>query len=164
MTYEEYLAHHGILGMRWGKRNGPPYPLLRRNMTSAERKANPATESSSKEESKKVKEPKQIKVETPTGEKTNPNAKPLREMSDKELKTALNRLEDEKKYRVYELNDVTSGKKWIGAMLLTFGGVAAATYAASLGKKAGDAGAKKTSDWVSNILGNWKYLKEIHGV
>lgn len=22
-----YLAHHGIEGMRWGKRNGPPYPL-----------------------------------------------------------------------------------------------------------------------------------------
>ena len=24
---EEYLAHHGILGMHWGQRNGPPYPL-----------------------------------------------------------------------------------------------------------------------------------------
>lgn len=22
-----YLAHHGILGMHWGRRNGPPYPL-----------------------------------------------------------------------------------------------------------------------------------------
>lgn len=24
-----YLAHHGILRMKWGQRNGPPYPLLR---------------------------------------------------------------------------------------------------------------------------------------
>lgn len=24
-----YLAHHGMLGMSWGKRNGPPYPLDR---------------------------------------------------------------------------------------------------------------------------------------
>lgn len=22
-----YLAHHGILGMKWGRKNGPPYPL-----------------------------------------------------------------------------------------------------------------------------------------
>lgn len=24
---EAYLAHHGVEGQRWGKRNGPPYPL-----------------------------------------------------------------------------------------------------------------------------------------
>lgn len=24
---EEYLAHHGIKGQKWGKKNGPPYPL-----------------------------------------------------------------------------------------------------------------------------------------
>lgn len=24
---EEYLAHHGILGQKWGTKNGPPYPL-----------------------------------------------------------------------------------------------------------------------------------------
>ena len=25
--YNEYISHHGIKGQKWGKRNGPPYPL-----------------------------------------------------------------------------------------------------------------------------------------
>lgn len=25
--YDDYLQHHGIKGQRWGKQNGPPYPL-----------------------------------------------------------------------------------------------------------------------------------------
>lgn len=27
MNSNHYLAHHGIQGQKWGKRNGPPYPL-----------------------------------------------------------------------------------------------------------------------------------------
>ena len=34
-----YLAHHGIKGQKWGKRNGPPYPLKGGDYSEAERKA-----------------------------------------------------------------------------------------------------------------------------
>lgn len=34
-----YLAHHGILGQKWGKRNGPPYPLEPSDHSAAEKKA-----------------------------------------------------------------------------------------------------------------------------
>ena len=36
----EYLAHHGILGQKWGKKNGPPYPLDAEDHSAAEKKEN----------------------------------------------------------------------------------------------------------------------------
>lgn len=27
-----YLSHHGIQGQKWGKQNGPPYPLKSRRV------------------------------------------------------------------------------------------------------------------------------------
>lgn len=35
----KFLAHHGILGQRWGTRNGPPYPLKGGSYTATEQKA-----------------------------------------------------------------------------------------------------------------------------
>ena len=34
-----YLMHHGILGMKWGSRNGPPYPLGSEDHSASEKKA-----------------------------------------------------------------------------------------------------------------------------
>lgn len=34
-----YLAHHGILGMKWGVKNGPPYPLGASDHSQSEKKA-----------------------------------------------------------------------------------------------------------------------------
>lgn len=36
---ECFLAHHGILGQKWGRKNGPPYPLSASKHSAAEKKA-----------------------------------------------------------------------------------------------------------------------------
>ena len=36
---KDYLEHHGILGQKHGRRNGPPYPLGSGDHSSAEKKA-----------------------------------------------------------------------------------------------------------------------------
>lgn len=33
------IQHHGILGMRWGRKNGPPYPLGSSDHSASEKKA-----------------------------------------------------------------------------------------------------------------------------
>ena len=38
MTKDYYLSHHGILGQKWGKQNGPPYPLGASDHSSREKK------------------------------------------------------------------------------------------------------------------------------
>lgn len=53
------LYHHGILGMSWGHKNGPPYPLDKKDYSSAEkkaaRKAARAEKRAAKKEKKKIK-------------------------------------------------------------------------------------------------------------
>lgn len=36
---DDYIEHHGILGMSWGKKNGPPYPLRAGDHSPKEKKA-----------------------------------------------------------------------------------------------------------------------------
>lgn len=36
---DDYISHHGILGQKWGHKNGPPYPLGEGDHSAAEKKA-----------------------------------------------------------------------------------------------------------------------------
>lgn len=38
-TNYAYLKHHGILGQKWGKKNGPPYPLDASDHSSSEKES-----------------------------------------------------------------------------------------------------------------------------
>ena len=35
----DYVSHHGIVGMHWGEKNGPPYPLAYGDHSASEKKA-----------------------------------------------------------------------------------------------------------------------------
>ena len=50
-----YLMHHGILGQKWGKRNGPPYPLGASDHSASEKKAGWRKSLENKREMKKAK-------------------------------------------------------------------------------------------------------------
>lgn len=57
-AYKEELYHHGILGQRWGQKNGPPYPLKVSDHSVAEKKAGWKKSLSKSEESVKTKKEK----------------------------------------------------------------------------------------------------------
>lgn len=51
---EEYLEHHGVQGMKWGERHGPPYPLSRDISTGARLKTGAAGKISKKKAPKGI--------------------------------------------------------------------------------------------------------------
>ena len=88
---DSYLTHYGKLGMKWGIRNF----LSKRGKSNSRKAALARKKAGIKEESGKS-EPK----------------KKVSEMSDAELKAAVQRLENEKKYKDLNPRHVSVGEKF----------------------------------------------------
>ena len=109
----DYLAHHGRLHMKWGVKNGPPYPLGS-NVTKGYAKRQEAHDDYKKAHNK--------------GE----HKKSVKELSDVELRTRLNRLQMEQQYKNLSGVSIARGKKQVETALAVIG---TATAAAAVVKK-----------------------------
>lgn len=101
LDMSSYLSHHGISGMRWGKRNGPPYPLDSKTAAA-------------------VKKQKRIKSEDYISAH---DGKRSYELSDQELKRRNTRFQQEAQYRKATNTEVPTSLKValiaIGTSLIT---------------------------------------------
>lgn len=86
IDYNE-LEHHGIFGMRWGKRNGPPYPLSPEDHSASEKKAGwrKSLDNKTDEDNK-------------SSDYINSRRTDFDNMSNEELQRLVNRLNLEKQY------------------------------------------------------------------
>ena len=110
-----YLEHHGIKGMRWGIRrfqnkDGSLTPAGRKRRVSGESSSTISTKPKPKTESK----PRSSK-----SSKDSSGPKKPKDMSDEELRKAVNRLQMEKQYRdLYrDLNpqQISAGRRFVNA-------------------------------------------------
>ena len=116
---DDYLAHYGVLGMKWGVRKNKTKGGLRK------RKSTPVHDDYKKAHS----------------------GKSVKSMSDSELRSVNNRLQMERQYN--ELTRKTSkGKKVVNALIKTAGTIAAAEAAYKTYDRIGKQAVDAIGDWV----------------
>lgn len=115
---DDIIEHHGILGMHWGKRNGPPYPLdskvstgkrlksssgkisrKRRKSLKKARKIKASNIKKRQEEEKKQEKIEKTKEEIIKSKDIKAMSRNIDKFSNQEINDMLNRLDVEKKLK-----------------------------------------------------------------
>lgn len=125
----DYLAHHGVKGMKWG--------IRKVRERSAQRKA--AKESTYSEEYKNTKALRKKKVS---------------QMSDDELRQAINRMNLERQYKSLKSSNINAGQKFVQEVLRDSAKEVAKEYT----KKGIKTGISKATEYGPKAFDSAKYL------
>lgn len=107
--YNDYIAHFGILGQKWGKKNGPPYPLGAGDHSAAEKKAGYTKSKEGKRNTKLYSDGGSGSSSKRKKDYDDLKKKPVNEMTDQEFNKFLKGIDD-KEVREYARNKRNKNK------------------------------------------------------